>query len=131
MIAERLLFPSSKLAHTRHWHDTTLAEQFDIADASVDHLYDAMHSLLLRQQAVEKKLARRHLVYLALLLYDVTSSYYESKTCPLSRFSHDLDCKTLCPIIVYVMFTDADSLPVAFQVYPFNTFYPKTFPYHF
>src|SRR3982750_4035968 len=27
MIAERLLFPSSKLANTRHWLDTTLAEE--------------------------------------------------------------------------------------------------------
>ena len=54
MIAERLLFPSSKLAHTRHWHDTTLAEELDIADATEDHLYDAMDWLLLRQQAIEK-----------------------------------------------------------------------------
>src|SRR3954452_7769243 len=61
MIAERLLFPSSKLAHTRHWHDTTLAEELDIADAIEDHLYDAMDWLLLRQEAIEKKLARRHL----------------------------------------------------------------------
>ncbi len=61
MIAERLLFPSSKLAHTRHWQDTTLAEELDLADAPEDHLYDAMDWLLLRQQAIEKKLARRHL----------------------------------------------------------------------
>ena len=49
MIAERLLFPSSKLAHTRHWHDTTLAEELDIADATEGHLYDAMDWLLLRR----------------------------------------------------------------------------------
>src|SRR5208337_4506496 len=59
VIAERLLFPSSKLAHTRHWHDTTLAAELDLADATEDHLYDAMDRLLLRQQAIEKKLARR------------------------------------------------------------------------
>ena len=46
MIAERLLFPSSKLANTRHWHDTTLAEELDVADATEDHLYDAMDWLL-------------------------------------------------------------------------------------
>src|SRR4051812_41506038 len=57
MIAERLLFPSSKLANTRHWHDTTLAEELDVADATEDHLYDAMDWLLKRQAAVEKKLA--------------------------------------------------------------------------
>src|SRR5208337_934647 len=96
MIAERLLFPSSKLAHTRHWHDTTLAEELDIADATEDHLYDAMDWLLLRQQAIEKKLARRHLGEGAMVLYDVTSSYYEGKTCPLARFGHDRDGKTGC-----------------------------------
>jgi hypothetical protein len=34
MIIERLVFPSSKLANTRHWHDSTLAEELDVADAS-------------------------------------------------------------------------------------------------
>src|ERR1700677_1955800 len=33
LIAERLLFPCSKLATTRHWHDTTLAEELRIQDA--------------------------------------------------------------------------------------------------
>ena len=116
MIAGRLLFPSSKLADTRHWHDTTLAEELDIADATEDHLYDAMDWLLLRQQAVEKKLARRHLGEGAMVLYDVTSSYYEGKTCPLARFGHDRDGKTGCPIIVYGMLMYADGRPVAVQV---------------
>src|SRR5918998_4999477 len=61
MIAERLLFPSSKLANTRHWHDTTLAEELDVADATEHHLYDAMDWLLSQQKAIEKKLAQRHL----------------------------------------------------------------------
>lgn len=128
MIAERLLFPSSKLAHTRHWHDTTLAEELDIVDATEDHLYDAMDWLLLRQKAIEKKLARRHLGEGAMVLYDVTSSYYEGKTCPLARFGHDRDGKTGCPIIVYGMLTDTDGRPVAVQVYPGNTGDPKTVP---
>ena len=101
MIAERLLFPSSKLANTRHWHDTTLAEELGVADADEDQLYDAMDWLLERQETIEKKLARRHLSDGALVLYDVTSSYYEGKTCPLARFGHDRDGKTGCPIIVY------------------------------
>src|SRR3954447_2788058 len=128
MIAERLLFPSSKLAPTRHWHDTTLAEELDIADATEDHLYGAMDWLLSRQEAIEKKLARRHLAEGAMVLYDVTSSYYEGKTCPLARFGHDRDGKTGCPIIVYGALTDADGRPVAVQVYPGNTGDPKTVP---
>jgi transposase len=128
MIAERLLFPSSKLANTRHWHDTTLAEELGVADANEDQLYDAMDWLLERQETIEKKLARRHLGDGALVLYDVTSSYYEGKTCPLARFGHDRDGKTGCPIIVYGALTDADGRPIAVQVYPGNTGDPKTIP---
>ena len=128
MIVERLVFPSSKLANTRHWHDTTLAEELDVADATADQLYDAMDWLLERQSAIEKKLAKRHLSDGALVLYDVTSSYYEGKTCPLARFGHDRDGKTGLPIIVYGALTDADGRPVAVQVYPGNTGDPKTVP---
>ena len=128
MIAERLLFPSSKLANTRHWHDTTLAEELGVADADEDQLYDAMDWLLERQETIEKKLARRHLSDGALVLYDVTSSYYEGKTCPLARFGHDRDGKTGCPIIVSGALTDADGRPIAVHVYPGNTGDPKTIP---
>ena len=61
MIVERLLFPSSKLANTRHWHDSTLAEELNVADATENQLYNAMDWLLTRQSAIEKKLAKRHL----------------------------------------------------------------------
>jgi transposase len=128
MIVERLVFPSSKLANTRHWHDTTLAEELDLADATEDQLYDAMDWLLQRQSAIENRPAKRHLSDGGLVLYDVTSSYYEGKTCPLARFGHDRDGKSGCPIIVYGALTDADGRPVAVQVYPGNTADPKTVP---
>jgi transposase len=128
MIVERLIFPSSKLANTRHWHDTTLAEELDVVDSTEDQLYDAMDWLRQRQSAIESKLARRHLSDGAMVLYDVTSSYYEGKTCPLARFGHDRDGKTGLPIIVYGALTDADGRPVAVQVYPGNTADPKTVP---
>ena len=128
MVAERLLFPSSKLANTRHWHSTTLAQELDVAKASENQLYAAMDWLLTRQAAIEKKLAARHISEGGLVLYDVTSSYYQGKTCPLARFGHDRDGKTGCPIIVYGLLTDADGRPVAVQVYPGNTGDPKTVP---
>src|SRR6516225_7302730 len=61
LVAERLLFPCSKLATTRHWHDTTLAEELHVQDATEDELYAAMDWLLGRQTAIETKLAKRHL----------------------------------------------------------------------
>jgi transposase len=128
MIAERLLFPSSKLANTRHWHSTTLAQELDVAEATENQLYAAMDWLLTRQAAIEKKLAARHISEGGLVLYDVTSSSYQGKTCPLARFGHDRDGKTGCPIIVYGLLTDADGRPIAVQVYPGNTGDPKTVP---
>jgi transposase len=128
MITERLLFPSSKLANTRHWHDTTLAEEVDVADATADQLYDAMDWLLERRAAIAKKLARRHLSAAAMVLYDVTSSYYEGKTGPLAQFGHDRDGKTGCPIIVYGTLTDADGRPIAVRVYSGKTGDPTTVP---
>ena len=128
MIVERLLFPSSKLANTRHWRDTTLAQELDVSDATEDQLYDAMDWLLQRQKAIENKLAPRHLADGAMVLYDVSSSSYEGKTCPLARYGHDRDGKTGCPIIVYGVLTDADGRPIAVDVYPGNTGDPTTIP---
>jgi transposase len=128
MIAERLLFPCSKLATTRHWQDTTLAEELHLEDATEDELYAAMDWLLGRQKAIETKLARRHLADGHLVLYDVSSSYYEGETCPLARYGHDRDGKTGRPIIVYGVLTDADGRPVAVQVYPGDTGDPTTVP---
>ncbi len=55
MIVERLLFPCSKLATTRHWHDTTLAEELGVQDATENELDAAMDWLLERQKAMETK----------------------------------------------------------------------------
>jgi hypothetical protein len=76
MIAERLLDPCSKLATTRLWHTTTLAEELGVAQADEDDLYAALDWLLARQPRIEKNLAERHLTEGATVLYDVTSSYY-------------------------------------------------------
>src|SRR3954471_22153160 len=128
MIAERLLFPCSKLATTRHWQATTLAEELHVEDADEDETYAAMDWLLGRQKAIETKLAKRHLAEGGLVLYDVSSSYYEGEKCPLARRGHDRDGKTGRPIIVYGVLTDADGRPVAVQVYPGDTGDPATVP---
>jgi len=128
MIAERLIRPCSKLATTRFWHTTTLAEELSVADADEDDLYDAMDWLLARQGRIEKKLAARHLLEGSLVLYDVTSSYYEGRTCPLARFGHNRDRKKGKLIIVYGLLTDEAGRPVAVEVYPGNTGDPTTVP---
>jgi len=126
MIAERLIHPCSKLATTRQWHTTTLAEELSVQDADEDDLYEAMDWLLARKQRIEKKLAKRHLSDGCTVLYDVTSSYYEGRTCPLALFGHDRDGQKRLPIIVYGVVTDAEGRPVAVEIYPGNTGDPTT-----
>jgi len=126
MIAERLIYPCSKLATTRQWHTTTLAEELSVQDADEDDLYEAMDWLLERKQRIENKLAKRHLSEGCTVLYDVSSSYYWGRTCPLARFGHDRDGRKGLPIIVYGVLTDADGRPVAIEIYPGNTGDPTT-----
>jgi transposase len=128
MIAQRLLFPCSKLATTRHWHTTTLAEELGVADADENELYAALDWLLQRQASLEQKLAKKHLKDGSLVLYDVSSSYYEGRTCPLARYGHNRDGKRDRPIVVYGVLTDIEGRPVAVDVYPGNTGDPTTVP---
>ena len=128
MIAQRLISPGSKLDNTRVWHDTTLARNMDVVDADEDDLYAAMDWLLERQNRIEKKLARRHLEEGGLVLYDITSSYYEGYTCPLAQFGHNRDGKKGKPIVVYGLMADPEGRPVAVEVYPGNTGDPTTVP---
>ena len=126
MIVQHVLFPCSKLATTRHWHSTTLAEELGLADANKDEVYAAMDWLESRQKAIEKKLAKRHLSEGCLALYDVTSSYYEGNTCPLARRGHNRDKKQGKKIIVYGILADSDGRPIGIDVYPGNTSDPVT-----
>ena len=126
MIVQRLLAPCSKLATTRRWHTTTLAEELGVTEATENDLYEAMDWLLERQERIEKKLAARHLSEGGLVLYDVSSSFYEGRTCPLAQFGHDRDGKNGLPIIVYGVMTNGEGCPVAVSVYAGNTGDPTT-----
>ena len=118
MIVERILHAGSKLATTRLWHSTTLAEELGVSEATEDDLYHTMDWLLERQKRIEKRLAERHLQEGGLVLYDVSSSYYEGRTCPLAQYGHDRDGQKGLPIIVYGLLTDIQGRPVAVEVYP-------------
>jgi transposase len=126
MIVQRLIDPCSKLATTRQWHTTTLAEELGVGEATEDDLYEAMDWLADRQERIEKKLAARHLEEGGLVLYDVSSSFYEGRTCPLAKFGHDRDGKKDLPIIVYGVMTNGEGCPVAVSVYAGNTGDPTT-----
>jgi transposase len=120
MVASRIIAPHTKLATTRWWHTTTLAEDFGVADADEDDLYAAMDWLLARQDTIQKKLAARHLIDGGLVLYDLSSSYFEGSCCPLARLGYNRDGKKGLLQVNYGLLTDARGCPVAVSVYEGN-----------
>jgi hypothetical protein len=116
MVASRIVAPHTKLATTRWWHTTTLAEDFGVADASEDDLYAAMDWLLARQDQVQNKLAARHLSAGGLVLYDLSSSYFEGSCCPLAKLGYSRDGRRGLLQVNYGLMTDARGCPVAVSV---------------
>ena len=127
MVASRIVQPDSKLATTRRWHASTLAEDFGVVEATEDDLYAAMDWLLARQDAIEQKLAARHLREDALVLYDLSSSWFEGSTCPLARRGYSRDGRTGTLQVNYGLLTDARGCPVAVSVFEGNTADSQTF----
>jgi len=126
MIAARILEPDSKLATTRWWQTTTLPADLNVADADEDDLYEAMDWLLKRQPRIERKLAARHLKEGGLVLFDLTSSYFEGVTCPLAALGKNRDGKKGKLQVNWGLLTDERGRPVAVSVFKGNTGDPKT-----
>jgi transposase len=130
MIVARLLDPRSKLATARGLGEETLAstlgEVLGVEGASEDELYGALDWLVRGQERIEKKLARRHLAEGGLVLWDVTSTYFEGGSCPLARRGYSRDGKPERPQILFGLLTTARGCPVAVEVFPGNTADPKT-----
>jgi Transposase DDE domain len=127
MVAERIIAPAaSKLGMTRAWADTTLSEDLGVADVDEDALYAAMDWLLERQEAIEKRLAKRHLKDGGLVLFDLTSSYFEGVTCPLAKIGYSRDGKRGTLQVNYGLLTDARGCPVSVSVFEGNVADPKT-----
>jgi transposase len=130
MIVARILDPASKLATARGLHSDTLhsslGELLDLNTADETELYDAMDWLLPRQEGIERELAKRQLADGALVLYDLTSTYFEGRHCPLGKLGHARDDKSGKPQIVFGLLTNAMGCPVAVEVFAGNTSDPKT-----
>jgi transposase len=130
MIAARILDPASKLATARGLHSDTLhsslGESLSLDSADETELYSAMDWLLERQPRIERELAKRELQDGAMVLYDLTSTYFEGRHCPLARLGHSRDDKSGTPQIVFGLLTNAQGCPVAVEVFDGNTSDPKT-----
>ena len=120
MVAARIVAPHPKLSTTRWWHTTTLAEDFGVAACDEDDLYAAMDWLLARQDRIQKKLAARHLRAGGLVLYDLSSSYFEGTSCPLAKLGYSRDGRKGLLQVNYGLLTDARGCPVAVAVHEGN-----------
>ena len=127
MVASRIVCPATKLATTRLWHTSTLAQEFGVSDACEDDLYAAMDWLLAGQDRIQKKLAARHLKEDALVLYDLSSSYFEGSCCPLAKLGYSRDGKRGTLQVNYGLLTDERGCPVAISVHEGNTSDSTTF----
>jgi hypothetical protein len=132
MIVSRILNPRSKLALARalrpETSHSTLGELLELGEVNEDELYEAMDWLLPRQERIENALAKRHLSEASLILYDVSSTYFEGRHCPLARLGYSRDGKHDKLQIVFGLLTNEEGCPVAVEVFEGNTSDPKTLP---
>ena len=130
MITCRILEPQSKLATARGLDPETatssLAETLRLESATADDLYEAMDWLLTRQSRIEDRLAKRHLSGGTLVLYDVTSTYFEGRCCPLAQLGYSRDERRGNLQIVFGLLANAEGCPIAVEVFEGNTADPKT-----
>jgi len=131
LIISRVIRPGSKLSTLTWWADTTLGADLGVADASTDDIYAAMDWLEHRQDAIEAKLAARHLAPQAnpskMALFDLSSSWLEGRCCPLAARGYSRDGKKGKLQIEYGLLTDPSGRPVAVRVFPGNTGDPGAF----
>jgi transposase len=130
MLVARITAPGSKLAIARGLSEetanSTLGDLLGVQNADEDRCYTAMDWLFERQASIENALAKRHLTDGALVLYDVTSTYFEGRHCPLAKLGHSRDGKRDNLQIVIGLLTNAEGCPIAVEVFDGNTGDPMT-----
>jgi transposase len=132
MIVARLIDPASKLATARGLDEETatcsLGQVLDLGMVDEQELYEALDWLVGQQERIERTLARRHLEHGTLVLYDVTSTYFEGRTCPLAKRGYGRDGKRNKLQIVFGLMCTAEGCPVAVEVFEGNVGDPSTLP---
>jgi hypothetical protein len=128
LIVSRVIAPASKLATARSFGQSTLASELSVEGADEDELYLAMDWLLARQERIERALARRHLEQGTLVLYDVSSSYFEGRACALAKLGYSRDGRRGTPQIVYGLLCDRRGCPLAVEVFEGSLHDDKTLP---
>jgi hypothetical protein len=130
MLVARLIDPASKLATARELNEDTatcsLGRVLGLGAVDEQELYEALDWLVGQQERIERALARRHLEHGTLVLYDVTSTYFEGRTCPLAKRGYNRDGKRGKLQIVFGLMCTAEGCPVAVEVFEGNVGDPST-----
>ena len=132
MIVGRIVYAGSKLALSNQWKNTALWELSGV-EGKVDvdlHCYLPMDRLLERQSAIQRTLAARHLQDGHLVLYDITSSYFEGAytQSDIVTFGYNRDGKRGHEQIVIALLCSAEGCPVGVEVFAGNTQDASTVP---
>ena len=129
-IVMRVLCPGSKLATSRmlsrETANTSLGTVMGLGEVTGNEVLSMLDWLVGRKAWIEKSLANCHLSGGTMVLYDVTSSYFEGESCSLSAFGHNRDKKKGKKQIVLGLLCSKEGCPVAVEVFPGNTADPMT-----
>jgi transposase len=132
LIVGRVVYAGSKLHLSCLAKDSALWELSGVEGAvDVDsHCYEAMDRLLTRQQAIQKALARKHSTNGQLVLYDITSSYFEGEYAEsdIVLFGYNRDGKKGHEQMVIGLICNEEGCPIGVEVFPGNTQDAQTVP---
>ncbi len=130
LVIARLLNPSSELHIAEQWYaKTALPELLGVPAQRVDdnRLYRTLDALLPHKEALEIHLKNRLGELFALdydlLLYDVTSTYFEGQcqANPLAQRGYSRDQRSDCKQVCIALVVSRCGMPVGYEVFAGNT----------
>jgi transposase len=129
LVIGRLCEPSSELHVAERWYRTTALE--DLLGVSTEHIYDerlyrALDRVLVHKEAIERHLVQRlgelfDLDY-DLLLYDVTSTYFEGVADPeIAKRGYSRDHRPDCVQVNIALVVTREGMPLGYEIFSGNT----------
>jgi transposase len=129
LVIGRLCEPSSELHVAEQWYRTTALEDLlNVPSESVydERLYRTLDRLLPHKETIEQHLVRRlgelfDLDY-ELLLYDVTSTYFEGQADPsIAKRGYSRDHRPDCVQVNIALVVTREGMPLGYEIFPGNT----------
>lgn len=130
LVLARIAHQGSRLSATRWARDHAVKAVLGLGSFDEEDLYEALDWAAAQQEAIEQQLYRDYVKRMgqtpALVLYDVTSSYFEGEQNELGDYGYDRDGKKGKKQIVIGLLTGADGEPLSVEVFKGNTADPAT-----